>query len=131
MARESGGRSKTRHILFFANWVAWHRRNLPWWRRVVFEVCVVAAWAVLIWERIGIARGIDKGGSAQDANFAMTGSATVGEDLRSGALIALCLSENERRMAGYDRRLVRPTTVPALAGFIGRVIATIPYRWHR
>ncbi len=113
---------ETRHILFFANWVAWHRRNLPWWRRVDFEARVVGVWAFLIWERIGIARGIDADGKAQDANFAMTGSSAVGTDLSPQILIELCLAENERRMAGYDRRLLRPTTVPFLARLARRFV---------
>ena len=33
-------------------------------------------------------------------------------------LVGLCLEENDRRFAGYDGRLVRPTTVPALARFM-------------
>src|SRR5579883_662802 len=60
---------EARHILFFANWVAWHRKSLPWWRRIAFELRVLRVWAFLIWERIGIARGMDADGKMQDANF--------------------------------------------------------------
>jgi hypothetical protein len=106
---------EARHILFFANWVTWHRRNLPFWKKPYFVAREIAVWAFLIWERIGIARGIDAEGTAQDANFTMTGSGAVGIELKPRELIALCLEENERRMAGYDRRLLRPAIVPALA----------------
>src|SRR5437660_1538654 len=44
-----------RHIIFFVNWVAWHRRNLPAWRRILFAAKIVSVWAFLIWERIGFA----------------------------------------------------------------------------
>jgi len=104
-----------RHILFFVNWAAWYKRQLPWWKRPLFALKVARVWTFLIWERIGIARGIDADGTAQDANFTMTGSAAVAEPLEPRALISLCLSENERRMAGYDARLLRPETVPRLA----------------
>ena len=113
---------EARHILFFANWVAWHRRNLPFWRRPIFVLREIAVWAFLIWERIGIARGIDASGNAQDANFAMNGSSAVGIDLSPRQLIELCLRENERRMHGYDHRLLRPTIVPALSRFVCRFL---------
>ena len=104
-----------RHILFFVNWAAWYRKNLPWWRKPLFLFRTLAVWAFLVWERIGIARGIDSAGEAQDANFAMTGSGAVGIDLKPRELIKLCLAENDRRMAGYDQRLLRPLAVPRLA----------------
>jgi hypothetical protein len=37
-------------------------------------------------------------------------------------LLALCLQENQRRFAGYDARLQRPTTVPRLAGLALRLL---------
>ncbi|MFI4983115.1 MAG: ferritin-like domain-containing protein, partial [Nevskiales bacterium] len=104
-----------RHILFFVNWAAWYRKNLSWWRRPAFFFKTLAVWAFLIWERIGIARGIDAGGEAQDANFTMTGSGAVGIELKPRELMQLCLAENDRRMAGYDPRLLRPTAVPRMA----------------
>ena len=104
---------EARHILFFVNWAAWHRRTMPFWRRPLFELKVLAVWLFLIWERIGIAR--DVGSGVQDNNFTVTGAKAVGDDIDVAELIALCLAENERRMGAYDRRLLRPFAVPALA----------------
>jgi hypothetical protein len=105
---------EARHILFFANWVAWYRRNLPLWRLPLFMLRTVAVWAFLGWERIGIARGLDDSGEMQDANFAATGSEQLGIDINLRELLELCLAENGRRMQGYDKRLLRPNTMPRL-----------------
>ncbi len=110
---------EARHILLFANWLAWHRRHIPWWRRPWFELRVLGVWAFLAWERMGIARGMDGGKPkprAQDNNFTITGSRAVSDvDVSAAELMAICLAENDRRFAGYDRRLLRPTTTPTLA----------------
>ncbi|MDB6144170.1 MAG: aminomethyltransferase [Pseudomonas sp.] len=111
---------EARHILFFANWVAWYRRQLPWWRRAVFEFKVARVWLFLIWERIGIAKGLDSNAEMQDANFTLTGHQQIGLDLKLPALLDLCLAEDQRRMDGYDKRLLRPTFVPGLARFARR-----------
>ena len=104
---------EARHILFFANWVAWHRRTMMWWRRPWFELKVMRVWLFLIRERIGIAR--DMGNGVQDNNFTVNGAHQLGADIDVSELIEICLSENGRRMARYDKRLKRPSTVPALA----------------
>ena len=104
---------EARHILFFVNWAAWHRRTMPWWRRPFFELKVLAVWLFLIWERIGIAR--DMGNGVQDNNFTVTGAKSVGSDMNIRELIDTCLSENTRRMSHFDQRLRRPALVPALA----------------
>ena len=104
---------ESRHILFFVNWAAWHRRNMPFWRRPLFELKVLAVWMFLIWERIGIAR--DVGSGVQDNNFTVTGAKAIGTDIDVAELVDICLAENRRRMSVYDRRLLRPFAVPALA----------------
>ena len=114
-----------RHILFFVNWVAWHKCKLPLWRRAFFMAKVVAVWLFLIWERIGIVRGVrgDSGSTAtrQDNNFTLTGGKAVGAvDLSVAGLIDVCLEENDRRLAGYDPRLVRPNFIPRLMRFVRR-----------
>ena len=118
-----------RHILFFVNWVAWHRRNLPLWRRPIFWAKILAVWAFLVWERIGIARGFDGAGDGEggmaplDNNFTLTGSKSIGAaDLSIAALIDVCLAENDRRLSGYDPRLLRPMVVPCLLRVIRRLL---------
>ena len=102
-----------RHILFFVNWISWHRRNMPWWRRPYFELKVLAVWMFLIWERIGIAS--DVGNGQQDWNFTVNGANQLGADVDIGELLAICVSENDRRLAPYDQRLKRPRFVPFMA----------------
>ena len=106
-----------RHILFFVNWAAWHRANLPWWRKPIFMARVVAVWAFLAWERIQTARDVGCGN-----NFTMTGADSLGIDLDVGGLVDLCIGENDRRFAGYDRRLLRPLAAPRLARFVRRFL---------
>jgi hypothetical protein len=106
-----------RHILFFVNWAAWHRRNLPWWRKPAFVAKVWAVWAYLAWERIQTARDVGGGN-----NFTMTGHEAMGIDLDLGRLMDLCLAENDRRLGGYDPRLIRPRAVPALVRFARRFV---------
>jgi hypothetical protein len=113
---------ETRHILFFANWVAWFRANLPWWKRPAFLFKTASVWVALIRDRLSIARGIDSDGSAQDMNFPANVGDSVGGGVSTRALIDLCLVENERRMAGYDGRLLRPNTVPRLARLVRRFL---------
>jgi hypothetical protein len=114
-----------RHILFFANWVAWRRRNLRLWRRPIFCAKIILVWLFLVWERIGIARGFDSSGGEvpQDNNFTLTGSKAVGAvDLSVGALLDVCLAENDRRLSGYDPRLLRPRVVPCLVRLARRIM---------
>lgn len=106
-----------RHILLFANWLAWHRATMPLWRRPWFEMRVWAVWVFLGWERMGLARQVDGNGKTQvqDNNFTITGGkAVAAKEYSMAEIMDLCLAENDRRFLGYDERLLRPVTMPWL-----------------
>lgn len=107
---EPANHEEGRHIFFFVNWVAWHRRNIPSWRRPWFELKVLAVWAIIAWERIGIAADVSNG--VQDNNFAITGASQLTDDMDAFRLMEACLAENERRLRIHDTRLRRPRFVP-------------------
>jgi hypothetical protein len=109
-----------RHILFYVNWVAWWRRNMPIWRRPWFELKVLAVWVFLIYERLGIASDVSNG--TQDNNFTMNGAQQLGADIDVGQLIDVCLKENDRRLGIYDARLKRPRFVPFVARLARRFL---------
>lgn len=107
-----------RHILFFVNWVAWHRRNMAWWRRPWFELKVLAVWVFLVWERLGIAKDVSNG--QQDNNFTVNGAAQLGDGIDVAKLMDICLAENDRRLGIYDKRLKRPRFVPFMIRLVRR-----------
>lgn len=119
-------REEGRHILFFVNWVAWWRRNMPWWRRPWFEIKVVAVWLFLIWERISIAKGMENSQKARDNNFTLNGSRELGVEISFGGLARICLKEHARRVAPYDPRLIRPKLVPAVMRLITKILPREP-----
>lgn len=118
-------REEGRHILFFVNWAAWHRRNMPVWRRPWFALKTLAVWAFLIWERIGLARDVG-GGKPQDNNFTLRGSQDLGVDVSIAELMDVCLAENDRRLGIYDARLLRPNVVPRLVRVARRFMRKPP-----
>jgi hypothetical protein len=105
-------REEGRHILFYVNWVAWWRRNMPWWRRPYFELKAMAVWAYLVWERIGFAGKMESDEKAQDFNFTLNGSKELGVEISFPELARICLEANDMRLAPYDKRLLRPVFVP-------------------
>ena len=115
-------REEGRHILFFVNWVAWHRRNMPFWRRPWFALKIVAVWVFLISERIGLAK--DVGNGPQDNNFTVTGTRELGMDISVSGLMDICLAENDRRLGVYDARLLRPRFVPRMVRLARRFMRT-------
>jgi hypothetical protein len=114
-------REEARHILFFVNWVAWWRRTMPWWRRPWFEAKVLGVWFFLIAERMSFAKGMGANPKGEDTNFTLNGSKDLGIEVTFTELASVCLAENDRRLAVYDERLLRPRFVPMMIGWAVKV----------
>jgi len=113
---------EARHILFFVNWLAWHRRQLSLLARVFFNLRCLCIFTARIMGRVLTALEVKgRGGSAKsDAardqkNFTISGSRALAGELSVATLLGICLAENDRRMAGYDQRLIRPRFIPRAA----------------
>jgi hypothetical protein len=119
-------REEGRHILFYVNWVAWWRRNMPWWRRPWFELKALAVWAFLIWERLGLVGKMENNEKAQDYNFTVNGSKELGVEITFPELARICLEANDKRLAPYDPRLPRPVFIPNLMRLALRFIKSKP-----
>jgi hypothetical protein len=105
---------EARHIIFHVNWVAYCQARLPAARRPshVFRRAL-ALWLQVV-TRARTASRL-RGASAPDQdNFTMRAHESFG-DISARLFLETCLRENERRLAPYDPRLLRPTFVPVVA----------------
>ncbi|MEO7202759.1 MAG: ferritin-like domain-containing protein [Candidatus Tumulicola sp.] len=104
---------EARHIVFFVNWIAWDRARSgltpPYMQILPSLVSYVAA----------IVRRV-QGGSAMAGGGNNDGSAAMGlfsdvmRDLTPAKFLRACLTENDRYMRSFDRRLLRPRVIPTL-----------------
>jgi hypothetical protein len=113
---------EARHILFFVNWVKYRRAQLPWWKQPAFRLR--CGWLILkqVAGRVKTAKTFGGGDAGCADNFTMTSHQDLGSNLTLHGLLGRCLAENERRMAPYDARLLRPRLVPTLARLFYRLL---------
>lgn len=100
---------EARHLLFFVNWVVYTQACKPAPRRLRFFGRRLAAVIDNGRGRFGLMR------DETNVEFAGHGREAIGVDISPRGFIDLCLEENERRLACYDPRLVRPGIMPRLA----------------
>jgi hypothetical protein len=125
---------EARHIIFFVNWAAYTQARRPVPLRPAFAGRRFAALATRAWKRMKFAKGgvAAKPGAGSrlgryNSRMTVEGRKFVagGEALTIERFMRLCLAENDRRMARYDPRLLRPMAMPRLvraaAPFLGLV----------
>jgi hypothetical protein len=111
---------EARHILFFTNWVAYRRLQLPFHKKAQFLVRRGLGLGMQALGRVRTALQL-RGADAGD-DFTMQVPESIGE-VTMRTLAETCLTENDRRLAAYDPRLLRPRFVPHL---VRRVVGLVP-----
>jgi len=104
-----------RHIIFHVNWVAYNQAQLSFARRPGYVFRRGLAMWLQIYRRLRTAMELQNAdaGSDQD-NFTQNAYKSF-SDLTPRQFIETCIRENEKRLAPYDPRLLRPHFVPSIA----------------
>lgn len=105
---------EARHIVFFVNWVAWDRCRRGLRTFASQSPAALLGYAGAIGRRI-------KGGAQMQEAQPQPASADLFADAMRGltatTFIRACVEENDRYMAAFDPRLIRPRVIPALGKF--------------
>jgi hypothetical protein len=111
------------HIVFFSNWFAHRQTNRGLLARATIGPKTAWHYAKALGKLGGIFFGDD---SDEGEDFVVTGAATFVDNLTPGLVLETSLAENERRLAGFDRGLLRPHFVPRVARAMLPVIKLLP-----
>ncbi len=114
------------HIVFFVNWIAWDRT------RRGLRGAVLQALPVSLGYGGAIARRIRGGAEIQRNQPRAETGGLFGDALKNLApadFVRTCVDENDRYMASFDRRLLRPRVIPTLARIALAIIVAIE-RWR-
>ncbi len=115
---------EARHILFFANWVAYCRARMPWYQRPLHRARCAAAMAIQVGGRARTAIDAARGSSnhSSDDDFMIGVQDALDLDFTPREVVETCLIENDSRLRSYDGRLLRPTFVPTLARILRQAL---------
>lgn len=113
------------HIVFFLNWFAYRQANRGALPSTVRHVKALRHYLRALRKLAGLAFSND-GGDGKD--FIVSGADAFVDNLTPAVVLAACLEENTRRLAGFDRRLLVPQLAPRLARLALGVLKRLPRR---
>jgi hypothetical protein len=114
---------EARHIVFFINWVAWdrHRRGLR--GAVLQAVPALVCYGSAIVRRVKGGAAMQSSDTSQETPLDLFGD--ILNDLTPASFLRACVEENDRYMAAFDPRLLRPRVIPTLGKFALALFETI------
>jgi hypothetical protein len=107
------------HIVFFVNWFEHRQVQRGGVASALRRPRSLWHYGKALYKLADLVRDDD---ADEGADFIATGASVFVDNLTARMTLARCLAENERRLAGFDRRLLVPRLMPqlariALAGF--------------
>ena len=121
-------REESHHIVFFINWYAHREASRGAASRMLRIPRSLWHYARAL---VKISELVRDDGAEEGADFIVTGAQAFVDDLTPQLVVRACVAENERRMAGFDRRLLVPQLIPRLAGFANAALGLLPDRSAR
>ncbi|HUL61259.1 MAG TPA: hypothetical protein VLU43_18415 [Anaeromyxobacteraceae bacterium] len=114
---------EARHIVFFANWEAYHQLRRHRGAKALRFARALRFYVRAVRRRLGALRGASRSGSG----FTASGAADLElPALTPAAFLETCLAENARRLAPFPPALLRPRLMPALARTFLRALRAVP-----
>jgi hypothetical protein len=119
---------EARHILFIANWIAYRQAEMSAIKRPGYLFTRGLALWLQSLRRVATAMKVK--GAANEPETLETGFTMVAHqgfgNFSLSSYLETCLKENDRRLAPYDYRLLRPWVVPALSRRLLRALGGKP-----
>lgn len=114
---------EARHIVFFVNWVAWDRHQRGLRGPIVQAFPTLANYGSAIARRVKGGTDMQSSGDSQESTLDLFGDVLNG--LTPTIFVRACVEENERYVAAFDPRLLRPRFIPTLAKCALSILETI------
>src|SRR5262249_58307136 len=113
------------HIVFFLNWFAYRQANRGPASRLFRHAKALRHYTRALRKLLALARAND---SPAGKDFIACGASAFVGNLNARVVLAACVAENARRLAGFDRRLLVPCLAPRLARLPPGLLRWMPGR---
>ena len=115
---------EARHVVFFVNWIAWDRTRRGLRGPVLQAVPALYSYAAAIGRRVKGGAQLHRG-PAEEQPRDLFGD--VVNDLTLARFLRACINENDRYMAAFDPRLIRPRVIPTMLRAALAIVETIDF----